>query len=128
MRDRFGDTIGYELVVYPEYAITDRADPKNSHVKQSYTYRGGRWSDWAPDTSTSSFDVLADLGAFNVNAVTALSASAPKSLGAQDGTRTYLIVEGAEGGGPSLAIHSAAPGTGFMEVNADGSVKQVHPP
>jgi serine/threonine-protein kinase len=39
----------------------------------------------------------------------------------------YLIVEGAEGGGLDLAIHSAAPGTGYMQVNADGSVKKVFP-
>jgi serine/threonine-protein kinase len=39
-----------------------------------------------------------------------------------------MIIEGAEGGGLELAIHSTAPGTGFMEVNSDGSVKQIHPP
>jgi serine/threonine-protein kinase len=40
----------------------------------------------------------------------------------------YLIVEGAEGGSVELAIHSAAPGTGFMQVNPDGSIKKVFPP
>jgi serine/threonine protein kinase len=128
MRDRFGDTMGFQLLVYPDYAVTERVDPNNSHVEQDFMYRGGQWNSWGADTSTSSFDVLADLSAFNVDAVTAALASAPESLGAPDGRQTYLIVEGAEGGGLDLSIHSAAPGTGFMEINSDGSVKEVHPP
>jgi len=39
-----------------------------------------------------------------------------------------LIVEGAEGGGLELSIHSAAAGTGFMKINPDGSVNRVFPP
>jgi len=128
MRDKFGDTMGYRLVVYPDYAITDRADAKNSHVKQGYMYRGSAWSSWAPAMSTTPFDFLAELGAINVAAVTATLAGSAQPMGAPDGTSAYLIIEGAEGGGLELAIHSTAPGTGFMEVNADGSVKQIHPP
>jgi hypothetical protein len=128
MRSRFGDTMGFQLVVYPEYAITERVDPKNSHVEQDFMYRDGQWNSWGADTTTSSFDVLADLSAFNVDAVTATLAGAPQSLGARDGSQTYLTIEGAEGGVLELLIHSAAPGTGFMEVNADGSVKEFHPP
>jgi serine/threonine-protein kinase len=74
MRDKVGDTMGYRLVVYPDYAITDRADAKNSHVKQGYMYRGSPWSSWAPAMSTTPFDFLADLGAINVAAVTAMTA------------------------------------------------------
>jgi serine/threonine-protein kinase len=40
----------------------------------------------------------------------------------------YVLVMGAEGGGIELAIHSMDPGTGFMQVNPDGSVKKVFPP
>ena len=40
----------------------------------------------------------------------------------------YLIIEGEEGGGLGLAIHSTAPGTGYMQVNADGTIKQIYPP
>ena len=128
LRDKFGDTMGYQLVIYPDYAVADRADPTNSHVEQGYTYRGSGWQSWGSATSTSSFDFLADLGAFDAPGVAATLAQAPQSLGAPDGTGTYLIVEGAEGGGLELAIHSTAPGTGFMQVNPDGSVKQVFPP
>lgn len=128
LRDKFGDTMGYQLVVYPDYAVVDRADPTNSHVEQGYTYRGDGWQTWGSATSTSSFDFLADLGSFDAPAVAATLAAAPQTLGAPNGAGTYLIVEGAEGGGLELAIHSTAPGTGFMQVNPDGSINKVFPP
>ncbi len=137
IRGKFADTMGYQLVVYPTYAILDRADPTNSHVEHSYMYRGDSWQEWGSPTSTSSFDVLADLGAINVPAVAATLAAAPMKLGAPDGSGVYLIVEGAgaseasenTGGGVlELAVHSTAPGTGFMQVNPDGSIKEVFPP
>jgi len=127
-RNKFGDTMGFQLVVYPDYAITERVSPKNSHVEQDFMYRDGQWSGWGSDTTTSSFDVLTDLSAFNADAVAATLAGAPKTLGATDGSGTYLIVEGVEGGGLELAIHSTEAGTGFMQVNPDGSIKQIYPP
>jgi serine/threonine-protein kinase len=128
MRGHFGDTMGFQLVIYPTYAVLERVSPTNSHVEQDFMYRDGKWNSWGADTTTSSFDVLADLSAFDANAVAATLAGAPQALGAPDGSQMYLIVEGAEGGGLELAIHSAAPGTGYMQVNADGSVKKVFPP
>jgi serine/threonine protein kinase len=128
VREKFGDTMGFQLVVYPDYAVMERVSPTNSHVEQDFMYRGGQWNSWGSDTTTSSFDVLADLSAFDAGAVAGTLAGAPQALGAPDGSKTYLIVEGAEGGGLDLAIHSAAPGTGYMQVNADGSVKKVFPP
>ena len=71
IRNRFGDTMGFQLVVYPEYAITERVSPTNSHVEQDFMYRDGQWNGWGADTTTSSFDALADLSAFNVAAVAA---------------------------------------------------------
>jgi serine/threonine-protein kinase len=127
-RSKFGDTMGFQLVVYPDYAITERVSPKNSHVEQDFMYRDGQWSGWGTDTTTSSFNVLTDLSAFKTDAVAATLAGAPPTLGATDGSKTYLIVEGVEGGGLELAIHSTEAGTGFMQVNPDGSVKQVYPP
>lgn len=128
VKAKFGDTMGFKLVVYPDYAIMDRVSPTNKHVDQSFMYRGGSWSKWGSDTSTSSFDVLVDLGAINAQAVAATLAGAPPQLGAEPGTSTYLIIEGEEGGDLGLSIHSTAPGTGYMQVNPDGTVKQIYPP
>ncbi|QIV80151.1 serine/threonine protein kinase [Mycolicibacterium frederiksbergense] len=128
LRDKFGDTIGYQLAVYPTHAVIERADPANSHVAHSYIHRGDGWQEWGSPSSTSSFDHLADLGGFDAPAVTETLADAPQTLGAPPDSGTYLLVEGAEGGGLELAIYSTAPGTGFMQVNPDGSIKQVFPP
>jgi serine/threonine protein kinase len=128
VREKFGDTMGFQLVVYPDYAVLERVSPNNSHVEQDFMYRGGQWNGWGSDTTTSSFDVLADLSAFDAGAVAGTLAGAAQALGAPDGSKTYLIVAGAEGGALDLAIHSAAPGTGYMQVNADGSIKKVFPP
>ncbi len=128
MRNRFGDTMGFQLNVYTDYAMVERVAPDNSHVEQDFTYRGGQWQNWGPDTTTTPLDYLADLSAFDVPAVAATLAGAPQSLGARDNSETYMIVRGAEGGGLELAVHSMAAGTGFMQVNSDGTIKKVFPP
>lgn len=37
MRKKFGDTLGYRLVIYPEYAVLDRPDPDDERRTLSYT-------------------------------------------------------------------------------------------
>jgi serine/threonine-protein kinase len=129
IRNRFGDTMGFQLNVYTDYAIIERVAPDNSHVEQDFTYRGGQWQNWGADTTTGAFDVLADLSAFDVPAVAATLAAAPQTLGAPpNNAQLYMIVSGVEGGGLELAVHSMAPGTGFMQVNPDGTIKKVFPP
>ncbi|MCF6386850.1 protein kinase [Mycobacterium sp. MBM] len=128
MRDKFGDTMGFSLVVYPTYAVYDRPDPTNSKVEQGFTYRGDGWQEWGSPMSTGAFDFLADLGKIDATAVAAVLAEAPQHTGAPVGSDSYLIIEGAEGGGLELAIHSTAPGTGFIQVNPDGSIAKVFPP
>jgi serine/threonine protein kinase len=128
IRDKFGDTMGYQLVVYPDYAVLWRASPTNKHVKQSYMYRGS-WNNWAPDESISSFDVLVDLGQFNAAAVIAQVKNPPPDLNITDNSKNYLVVgTDPEGGGLEISMHSNAPGTGFMQINPDGSIKQLFPP
>jgi serine/threonine-protein kinase len=129
IRDKFGDTMGYRLVVYPDYAIHNRASPTNEHVVQEYMYRGGNWKSWGPDSSRSSFDLLVDLSQFNVAAVSAhLTGPPPPELNFPANSQNYLIIEGAEGGGLQLGIYSLSPGTGYMQINPDGSIKKLYPP
>jgi serine/threonine protein kinase len=128
IRDKFGDTMGYELVVYPDYAVLDRLSPTNSHVKQSFMYRDGSWKNWAPDESTTSLDFLVDISQFNVAAVIDRMRNPPPDLNITDNTKNYLVAAGAEGGGMDISIHNNAPGTGFMMLNPDGSIKQLYPP
>ena len=137
IRDKFGDTMGYQLVVYPDYAVLWRGDPTNKHVKKSYLYdlrsflpqnSRGSWNPWAPDESISSMDVLVDLGQFNAPAVIAQLKNPPPELNITDNSQSYLIVEGAEGGGLDISTHNTGAGTGFMQINPDGSIKKTYPP
>ena len=47
--EAFGDTNGYRLIVYPDYASLTRPDPNEERRELNYTYRGG-WDD--PTTSS----------------------------------------------------------------------------
>jgi hypothetical protein len=128
-REQFGDTIGYELTVFHDYAIIDRADPNDTRRVLNYMYRGGDWKSWSTPSSRFPSDVLADLSTFDVTAVIATLASAPQLLDLKNPDNTYLIVRGADGGNLELSIYVSDHGlSGWMEVNPDGSVKELHPP
>jgi len=95
MRQRFGDTMGYRLTVYPEYAVLSRADPTDDRRKLSYTYRGG-----CDDPSTSAKDeddVLVDSAAFDVKTTVGILRGAPATVGLQQkdvkADNTYLSID-----------------------------------
>jgi hypothetical protein len=128
IHSRFGDTMGYQLMVYSDYAVLDRADPQHDRHKQSYTYRGGKWTTFGKSTTISSFDNLVDLSKFNTTAVIATLKGAPESLDITDPKDTDLIVKGAKDGSLSLTIDVSDGDRGSMDINPDGSVKALHPP
>ncbi|OBK25581.1 DUF1707 domain-containing protein [Mycobacterium asiaticum] len=131
-RKRFGDTMGYRLLVYPEYASIDRKDPTDERRVLDYTYRGG-WGDPSSTAKNSSTDTaLVDLGKFDVKAVVGILRGAPETVGIkpQDVKSTYLIVEPAKDpttpGALTLTIYvSGDYGSGSIELAGDGTVKQV---
>ena len=132
-REKFGDTMGYRLVVYPDYASMERADPGEERRKLDYSYRGG-WDD--PSTSSkNSDDVLVDLGTFDAKAAVGILRGAPETLGIKPSEvkSTYLIVDPAKDptapGALSLTIYvSSDYGSGFIAFAGDGTVKRVNYP
>lgn len=132
-RKKFGDTMGYRLVVYPDYASMDRADPGEDRRKLGYSYRGG-WDD--PSTSSkSSNDVLVDLGAFDVKAAVGILRGAPETLGIKPSEvkNTYLIIDPARDptapGTLSLSVYvSGDYGSGYLAFTGDGTVKRINYP
>ena len=136
-RKRFGDTMGYRLLVYPDYASIDRKDPTDDRRVLDYNYRGG-WGDPTSSARNSSTDVaLVDLGKFDVKTVVGILRGAPETVGIkqQDVKSIYLIVEPAKDptqdptkpGALSLTIYvSSDYGSGYIELAGDGTVKQVH--
>jgi Domain of unknown function (DUF1707) len=132
MRQRFGDTMGYGLTIYPDYAVLYRADPTDDRRKLSYSYRGG-----FDDPSTSAKrddDVLVDLSKFDVATAVGIVRGAPETVGlnAADVKKdsTYLSIdpvrEPQTPGELSLrASVSSDFGSGAVTFAGDGAVKRV---
>ena len=132
MRQRFGDTMGYDMVIYPEYAVLYRPDPSDERRKLSYTYRGG-FDD--PTTSAKSEDdVLVDLGAFDVKTAVGILRGAPETVGLNpaDGKKdnTYLTIDPAKNplapGELTLRANVSSDfGSGSVTFAGDGTIKRV---
>ena len=133
MRKKFGDTMGYRLVIYPEYAVLDRADSKDSRRTLDYTYRGG-FGD--PSASTRSSDATqVDLAKFDTKAIVGVLRGAPETLNIkpEEVKTTYLIVEPSRDittpGEVTISIYvSSEFGGGYIQVGPDGSVKNISYP
>lgn len=133
MRQKFGDTLGYEVVIYPEYAVLKRTDPRDERRELSYTYRGG-FDD--PSTAPKEADAtVVDLGAFDAKAIVGALRGAPETLGikAEDVTSTYLIIEPAKDptapGSLGISIYVSSDfGGGYLLLGPDGSVKRINYP
>ena len=132
MRQRFGDTMGYSLTIYPDYAVLSRADPTDDRRKLSYSYRGG-----FDDPSTSAKDdddVLVDVAAFDVKAAVGILRGAPETVGLQQKdvkpNSTYLSIDPTRDpltpGALSLrASVSSDFGSGSITFAGDGTIKRI---
>lgn len=133
MRQKFGDTSGYSLVIYPEYAVLDRPDPGDARRELSYTYRGG-FDD--PSTGAKGSDARpVDLGKFDVAAIVGVLRGAPETLNIKPGKvrSIYLTLDPARDPTNPEALEisvyvSSEFGSGYITLNPDGSVKRINYP
>lgn len=133
-RKRFGDTMGYRLVIYPEYASLDRVDPADDRRVLAYTYRGG-WGD-ATSSAKSIADVsVVDLSKFDAKTAVGIMRGAPETLGLKqsDVKSMYLIVDPAKDpttpAALSLSLYvSSDYGGGYLVFAGDGTIKHVSYP
>ena len=133
MKQKFGETNGYRLIVYPDYASLDRPDPQDDRRQLSYTYRGG-WGD--PTTSAKSDDDrLVDLGKFDMKTVVGVMRGAPETLCMKpaDVKSTYLSIDPSRDPTTPDAVSidvyvSSDFGSGYIQLAGDGSVKQIYYP
>jgi hypothetical protein len=135
MRKRFGDTMGYSLTVYPEYAVLDRADPNEPRRILDYTYRGG-WGDSTSNSAKADDDVLVDLGAIDVPKVVEVLRGAHETLDIpkEDVDNVYLVIDPSptpiRPGELTLTVYvsSELAGSGYIKIGADGSEKGINLP
>ncbi|MEB3069237.1 DUF1707 SHOCT-like domain-containing protein [[Mycobacterium] vasticus] len=132
-RAKFGDTMGYRLVIYPDYATMDRPDPGEPRRQLSYYYRGG-WDD-PTSSSSSSHGPAVDLSKFDMKATVGVLRGAPETLGikASEVKSTYLIIEGSTDptapGTLTLSVYVSSDfGSGYIALAGDGSIKRVNYP
>jgi hypothetical protein len=133
MKQKFGETNGYRLIVYPDYASLDRPDPQDDRRQLSYTYRGG-WGD--PTTSAKSDDDrLVDMGKFDIKSVVGVMRGAPETLCMKpaDVKSTYLSIDPSRDPTTPDAVSidvyvSSDFGSGYIQLAGDGSVKQINYP
>lgn len=135
MRKRFGDTMGYRLVIYPTYASLDRPDPSDDRRVLAYTYRGGWGDPTSSAKSSSDGPVPVDLSKFDVTKTVGIMRGAPQTLRMKpsDVKTTYLIVEPATDpttpGALTLSLYvSSDYGGGYISFTGDGTVKQMSLP
>jgi hypothetical protein len=135
MRQRFGDTMGYGLTVYPEYAVLSRPDPNDDRRSLSYYYKGG--FDDPTTSATSSTARLVDLGAIDVKAVIAVLRGTPAAVGLKPTDikqeNTYLSIDPTRdpqtAGELTLrASVSSDFGSGSVTFGPNGTIKRVEPP
>jgi len=135
MRQKFGDTKGFDLTIFDDYASLERQDPAEPRRALRYSYRGG-WAD--PSETTMSSDArIVDLGAMDVPTIVGLIRGAPETLKMNPNEVKDMHV--------SISHDDdmdAAPGTlsiqifvspnfgnsGYFEVDGAGTMKTIHRP
>jgi hypothetical protein len=133
MRQRFGDTMGYKLLVYPDYGSLDRADPNDNRRKISYDYRGG-WGDGDDPSAIGEDDRLVDMSNIDVTAIVGVLRGAPRTLGIDnsDVKNVYLILEPSKdpsAGDLSISMYVSSDfGSGYIVTAGDGTVKSINRP
>jgi hypothetical protein len=79
-RKRFGNTVGFRLVIYPTYAILDRPDPSADRRVPACDYHGG-WGDPTSSAKSAADEPAAvDLSKFDVTPTVGILRGAPKAL------------------------------------------------
>jgi hypothetical protein len=125
IRTKFGDTMGYELLVYPDNATLSRPDTANSRKRVGWLYGKDGWIEWSdisePDTT------VGDLSKFDLQAVLGVVHGAAQTLHVTNPTSTYLFVY-SKNDGLSLELHvTNDTDGGYMMLTADGTITRTVP-
>lgn len=135
MKDKFGDTKGYDLTIFDDYASLERPDPSEPRRVLRYSYRGG-WDD-PSETSVGSDARVVDLAAFDVPTFVGLIRGAPETLGIDPAEVKQIhisvgpnsdITAPPESIEISVYVSPQFGNSGYIEFNGDASVKRINYP
>ena len=135
MKAKFGDTKGYDLTIFDDYASLERPDPNEPRRILRYSYRGG-WDDPSDTTVTSDARVV-DLAAFDVPTFVGLIRGAPETLGIDPAEVKQIhisvgpnsdITAPPESIEISVYVSPQFGSSGYIEFNGDASVKRINYP
>lgn len=134
MRQKFGETTGFEMNIRPDRATLYRPDTADPRRKLMYDYRGG-WGDPYSTTTVDSDDRVVDLSKFDVEQTVAVLRGAPETLkiARRDISDTWIDVEPSRDPATPDAVNiriyiSSEFGSGFIDLAPDGAVKQINEP
>ena len=134
-RKKWGDTIGYSLTIYPDYASIERADPNDARRTLRYLYRGG-WDDNPSVSAISDGEKLVDLAKFDVNAIIGRLRGAPQILGIEQSEvkSIYLNIEPSKDPTTSDAVvisiyvSTTYEKSGYLTIDPQGEILSQNPP
>ncbi|MEW5813539.1 MAG: DUF1707 domain-containing protein [Actinomycetota bacterium] len=135
MKQKFGDTTGYGLTIYPDYASLERPDPTEPRRVLSYSYRGG-WDD-PSETSLGADARVVDLAAFDIPKFVGILRGAPETLGIDPAEvkNVYVSIDPnsdmtAPPGSIELSVYVTPNfgNSGYIELNGDLTVKRMSYP
>jgi hypothetical protein len=134
MRQKFGDTKGFELNIRPDRATLYRPDTADPRRKLMFGYRGG-WGDPNSTSTVDSDDRVVDLAKFNFEQTIAVLRGAPETLKIErkDISDTWIDVEPSKDPATPDAVNiriylSSEFGSGFIDLAPDGAIKQINEP
>jgi hypothetical protein len=131
IRKKFGDTTGYELLIYTDYADLLRPDAEGDRFLARWHYEAGTWE--GPGRSpTGDRDKVVDLSAFDVAAVLGVMRGAGETMGVESANllKTWFRVQPADDPTTPEALTvrifvNTSFGGGFIDLDAAGNVKQI---
>jgi uncharacterized protein DUF1707 len=134
MRQKFGDTLGFEMNIRPDRATLYRPGADDPRRKLMYDYRGG-WGDPYSTTTVSDGDRVVDLSKFDFEQTIAVLRGAPESLkiARKDITDTWIDIAPSKDPATPDAVNvriyiSSDFGSGYIDLAPDGAIKQVNEP